>query len=77
MSTGIICPIYAEIAEHLGIPAEPAQWRTATKSGGVSFDLEEMVARSFAAFEAARPDSRTSIREALGGEAAVARYAAA
>jgi hypothetical protein len=75
LATGGVWPVYAEIAEYLGIAARPSQWRDPTKSGGLSFGVKEMVARSFAAFDAAPPERRAEMIDALGGEAAMARYA--
>lgn len=77
LATGIIWPLYPEIAEHLGIPHTPTHWRTSAARGtGVTFDVPEMIARSWKRFDE-KPDQRNAMMRALGGADVVARLAGA
>jgi hypothetical protein len=75
LAEGCLWPVYPEIAAHFGVAAIPARWRTsAAKGTGVEFDLEEMLRKSWATYQA-MPEMHASMTVALGGPEQVARYA--
>lgn len=67
LGKGIIWPIYPEVADRLGVANPKRLWRTSDARGqGVTFELEEMLHRSFALFDSI-PDFRSLAADALGG----------
>jgi len=76
LSNGVHWPVYPEIASHFGIEAWPTHWRlSAANNSGQSYNLEQMLEKSFALYKAS-PDRLDSMLTVLGGASEVARYAA-
>lgn len=75
LKVGILWPLYGEIADHNGITVERPQWRTSTVKGdGHSFDLIEMLERSWRTYEDVE-GAHEIISKSLGGPDKVAQYA--
>lgn len=75
LKAGILWPLYSEIADHHSITVERPQWRSSSAKGdGHSFDLTEMLERSWRAYEEVE-GARDIISKALGGQDRVAQYA--
>ncbi|SMX40999.1 WcbI family polysaccharide biosynthesis putative acetyltransferase [Maliponia aquimaris] len=68
LERGILWPVYPEIAEHLKVANPISAWRSSLAlEKGVTFQLEEMLARSFRTF-AGCDDFRARAEQALGAE---------
>ena len=75
LAEGCLWPVYPEIAAHFKIAATPSHWRTsAAKGNAVEFDLEEMLRKSWATYDA-MPEMHDSMTTMLGGAEQVALYA--
>lgn len=78
MVTGILWPLYPELAEHLRIPQPYPNWRLGTRmSTGEELDLPTYVARCHALYATFTPDQRAQLAAGLGSAEDQARAAAA
>lgn len=74
MATGILWPVYPEVAEALGVSPEYRDFRLASrKNDGAWLDLDAFIDRSYAVYDTLTPDQRGKLLTAVGGAEGVAR----